>query len=91
MTAGISQQRKGLIVEIERRIKNPAVLSNGRDYGAVVLRKSVAQKIERIPAGLAPRSVPSEPARFAVTKGLPGGDARAPWQDHRSAVEIDLL
>ena len=55
------------------------------------LRKSFAQKIERMAAGLAPGSVPAEPPRFAVAKGLSGGDARPPRQDHRPAVEIDSL
>ncbi len=91
MTAGVSQQRKSLIVEIERRIEHAAVLIHGRDHGALVPHKPLVQKIERMPAGLAPWSVPSKSTGFAVAKGLPGGDARPLRQDHRSAVEVDRL
>ena len=91
MTAGVSQQCKGLVVEVERRINDAAVPIHGRDHAAVALHKSLTQKIERMAAGLAPASVPAEAPRFAVAKRLSSGDPRPPGRNDRPAVKIDSL
>jgi hypothetical protein len=89
VTAGVRQQGKGLIVEVERRIKDTAVQIHGRDDGAVVQGKSLAQKIERMLAGLAPRSVPSEPPCLAVAECLSGCHTQPPRRDHWPPVKIN--
>ena len=91
VTASVSQQRKGLILEIEDRINDTAVLIHGRDNGAVALRKSFAQKIERMLACFAPWPVPSEPPGFVETECLPGRNSNASGQRDRPSIKIDSL
>ena len=91
MTACIGQQRKGLIVKIERRIEDRTVLIHGRADGAVAPRKSFAQKTEGMLLGFPPGAIPSEPPSFVVAEGLPSCDARPPRQNHWPPVKINPL
>jgi hypothetical protein len=91
LPAGIGQQRKGLIVEIEGRIADPPVELHHRHHRRIRRDEAVAEIGERVQRRLAPGPVPSEAACLAIGKRLAGDAARPVRPRQRSAVERDRL
>src|SRR5216683_1328259 len=70
--ARISEQGKGLIIEIKARITTRTIEIDDRDDSAVRSDEVLLEIVERMLRGLAPRAGPAEPSCFAIGKCLSG-------------------
>src|SRR5262249_52174243 len=91
LPARVSEQGKGLVVEVKARIADLAVeLDHGHDRG-VCGDEILAEIVERVPLRLAPGTVPAEPAGFAIGERLAGDHSRAVRPRQWPAIKADRL
>src|SRR5262249_57464217 len=91
LPAGISEQGKGLVVEVEARVADLAVeVDHGYDR-RVCGDEILAEIVERMALRLAPGTVPAEPAGFAIGERLAGDHSRAVRPGQWPAIKADRL
>jgi hypothetical protein len=89
--ARISQEREGLIVEVEIRLDGRAVkIDDGYDsaVGGDEMSPNVFKGVAR---RFAPGAIPAEPAGLAISERLAGEDTRSMRLRQWSAIEVDRL
>src|SRR6516225_6966835 len=91
VSARKGEQRKSLVIEFEARLATTAIEIDNRHDRAVWGVEMRLKIVERVLGSLAPRTIPAEPAHFAIGKGLAGDGAGAVRPRDGRAVEIDSL